>query len=67
MKDNILITDQVKALEKWVQFIIKSFWYQEKLSVKLAELEFYITKLAKATGFDLRYLYKATYQGQILK
>ncbi len=48
-------------------FAVKSFKYQEKLNVKLAELGFYITKLAKVTKFNLKYLYKATYQGQILE
>ncbi len=36
-------------------------------SIRLAELEFYITKLAKAIGFDPKRLYEATYQAHILE
>ncbi len=62
-----LTKDQIKVLEEWVRFIIKSFKYTGRLSVRLAELGFYITKLTKATGFDPRHLHEVTYQGQILE
>ncbi len=41
--------------------IVKFFRYSKRSSVKSAELGFYITKLVKATEFDLRHLHEATY------
>ena len=60
-EDNTLINDQVKALGKWAQFIVKSFRYTRKPNARSAELRFYIIKLLEAIGFDSRCLHKATY------
>ncbi len=65
--DSNLTKEQVKALGEQAQFIVKSFRYTERPSIRLAELGFYITKLAKATGFSLRQLHESTYQIQILE
>ena len=37
-----------------MQFIVKSFRYTGRPNIRSAELGFYITKLAKAIGFDPR-------------
>ena len=63
----MLINSQIKALDEWARFVVKSFKYLGKPSVRLVKLEFYITKLAEVTGFDPKHLHKTTYQGQILK
>ena len=66
-EDSSLTKDQVKILEERAWFIIKSFRYISRPSIRSAELRFYITKLAEVTGFDPRCLHEITYQGQILK
>ena len=58
---------QIKALGEQARFIVKSFRYIGRPSGRSVKLGFYITKLAEATGFDLRRLHEATYQGQILE
>ncbi len=50
-----------------MRFIIKSFRYSGRSSIRLAELGFYIIKLAEVIEFSPRRLYEATYQGQILE
>ncbi len=49
-----LTKDQVKALGEQARFIVKSFRYTGRPSMRSAELGFYITKLAEATGFNPR-------------
>jgi len=53
-ENDILTKEQVKVLEEQARFIVKFFRYIGRLSTRLAKLRFYITKLAKVTGFDLR-------------
>ncbi len=65
-KDDNLTKEQVKALGEQAWFIVKSFRYTGKLSGRSAELGFYITRLAEATGFSPRWLHESTYQTQIL-
>ena len=58
---------QVKVLGEQARFIVKSFRYTGRPSGRSAELGFYITKLAEATGFSFRRLHESTYQTQILE
>jgi len=60
-ENGTLTKDQVKALGKWVRFIVKSFRYIGRSSVRSTELRFYITKLAETTGFNPRHLHEAIY------
>ncbi len=50
-----------------MRFIVKSFRYIGRSSVRSVKLGFYITKLAEVTRFDPRRLHEVTYQGQILE
>ena len=52
---------QIKALGEQARFIVKSFRYISRPNARSAELGFYITKLAEATGFDPRCLHEVTY------
>ena len=67
IENSSLFNDQIKALSKHVRFVVKSFRYIGRLNIRLAKLEFYITKLAEAIRFDPRRLHEVTYQGQILE